>query len=297
MQPTRTLLGLVLAAWFGPVAAAAEPAMESRTLFGADSARRWSAAESTIESSTTRTRAGQPVLHWHVTVDHFAGEAKYPIGWPRISLDLKTPAERDWSGWDYLQMWVYTDTTRERLPRDPAGLSLHNPDRQGAFGLPLDQLRKGQWVQIRIPLADVPRHNDVRLIQFHISESSYKHQDQLDFYFDDVALLRYAGPTPLDFAPESAVIFADARQLAVQFNLAGVKPDQTVEMACELRQAEKVVARAVVQAIRGPQRVSLDLGPAGLRPGEYEVSVRPAGAAEAATARVRLVESPWQPRE
>ena len=40
-------------------------------------------------------------------------------------------AARDWSGWDYLQLWVYTDTTRTALPRDPVGLTLHTPDKDG----------------------------------------------------------------------------------------------------------------------------------------------------------------------
>jgi hypothetical protein len=268
--------------------------MEKRALFGPESAPKWSPAESTVETSTAHTRSGQPALHWHVAVDHFAGEAKYPIGWPRISYAWRDAAERDWSGWDYLQLWVYTETTRAALPREPVGMTLHTPDKAGAYSRPLNELKKGEWVQIRIPLTGIPRHHDVRLVQFHISESNYRHQDQLDFYFDDAALLRYVRPTLLDFAAECAVIYADTKQMPVQFNLTGVKPGDKAEVVCELRRGGKVVAQTTVKAARGPQRLVLTLEGATPAPGEYELLARVEGGTEAAPARVRLVESPWK---
>ena len=199
---------LILTAGFGTYVATAErePPLEKRIVFSPESAVTWSVAESTVESSTVRTRTGSPVLHWHITVDHFAGEPQYPIGWPRANCALRDAAARDWSGWDYFQFWVYTDTTRAALPREPLGLTLHTPDKQDAYQRPLTEVKQGEWVQVRIPLAQVPRHHDVRLLQVHISESQYRHQDQLDFFFDELALARYAQPTLLDLAPEGAEI-------------------------------------------------------------------------------------------
>ncbi len=113
---------------------AAEPVreqLEKSILVGPESARQWSAAECTIEASKTRMRTGQGVLYWHVTVDYFSGEPNYPIGWPRIGYTFKEAAARDWSGWDYFQIWVYTDTTRIALPREPAGLAIYAPTGKG----------------------------------------------------------------------------------------------------------------------------------------------------------------------
>ena len=286
---------LILAVGLAPCAATAEsePRLEKRIVFAPEAASTWSVAESTVERSTARSRTGSPVLHWHITVDHFAGEPQYPIGWPRANCALRDAAARDWSGWDYFQFWVYTDTTRAALPRDPVGLTLYTPDKQDAFHRSLTELKKGEWVQVRIPLAQVPRHQDVRLMQVHISESQYRHQDQLDFYFDELALVRYAQPTLLDFAPEGAAMFADGKQLPVRFQLAGVKPGERVDVACELRKGKTVVARTTVEAVRGPQRVVIDLSGARPEAGEYQVVARAQGGAEAA-ARVRLVASPWQ---
>jgi len=268
--------------------------MEKRIVFGPETAGQWSAAESSLEASTRYTRTGQPVLHWHITVDHFAGEPKYPIGWPRISRTLREAASRDWSAWDYLQLWVYTDASRDALPREPVGLALHTPDKEGAYHRPLQELKKGVWTQIRIPLTAVPRHQDVRLMQFHISESNYRHQDQLDFYFDNIVLLRYAQPTVLEFAAENAVMFADAKRVPVRFNLAGVKPGERVDVSCELKAGGEVVARSNVKAMRGLQRVAFELGAPTMKPGRYQIEARAAGGTETATAVVRFVESPWK---
>ena len=277
----------------GSRAAGAEPPLEKRIVFGPESAPQWSAAESTVETAAEPTRTGSPVLHWHITVDHFAGEVKYPIGWPRANCALRDAAARDWSDWDYFQFWVFTGTTRAALPRDPVGLALYTPDKQDAYTRPLSELKKDEWVQVRIPLAQIPRREDVRLMQIHISESNYRHQDQLDFYLDEVALLRYAQPTLLDLAPENAVMFADAQQLAVKFQLAGVKAEDRVEVVCELRRDGNVVARTAAACGRGPQRMTIDLSRVQPAPGDYDVVARAPGGAEAA-ARVRLVESPWK---
>ncbi len=206
---------------------------------------------------------------------------------------MRDAAARDWSQWDYFQFWVYTDTTRDALPREPVGLTLYTPDKQNAYLHPLTELKKGEWVQIRIPVSQVPRHHDVRLMQFHISESQYRHEDQLDLYFDEIALVRYAQPTLLEFAPAGDVMFADAKQLALRFNLTGVKPGEGAQVVCELRKQGTALARTAVEGVRGPQRVTIDLSRVKPEAGEYEVAARAAGGAEAA-ARVRLVESPWK---
>jgi len=274
------------------IAHAAPPVMEKQLLFGGATTKGWSPAESTVEVSTARVKVNATALHWHVTVDYHAGEAKYPIGWPRFGCSIPEPM-RDWSGWDFLHMWVYTTSSRPTLPREPVGLGLYVPDRANAYSVRLTELKLGEWVEISIPIAKIPRPNDVRHIQFHISESNYKHSDKLDLFIDDLALLRYARPTILDFVAETTVIFADAQAVAAHFQLVGVKPGETTPVTCELRCDGKVVARAMTQATRGPQRVSLGLGGKKLAPGNYEL-VAHGGSGGEATTRVRLVDSPWR---
>jgi hypothetical protein len=269
----------------------AEPVMEKHLLFDSASPKDWWPSESTIEFSPTRVKINASALHWHVPVDYYAGEAKYPIGWPRFSRSFPEPA-RDWSAWDYLHMWIYTSSSRPTLPREPVGLGLYVPDRANAYSIRLTELKLNEWVEIKIPMAKIPRPNDVRHIQFHISESDYKHGDKLDLFIDDLALLRYAQPTILDFAAETTVMFADAKTVAARFQLSGVKPGDAVPLMCELRRDGKVVARSTTQASRGPQRISLGLGKK-LTPGNYDLAAR-AGNGSEVTSNVRLVESPWR---
>ncbi|MBM4049107.1 MAG: hypothetical protein FJ279_28740 [Planctomycetes bacterium] len=268
--------------------------MEKMTLFGPGTAKEWSVAESKMEASAERVKVGKEALHWHVTVDHHGGEPNYPIGWPRTNHVIPEGPRRDWSGWDFLHFWVYADTSRTALPKEPVGLSLHTPDKPGAYSRTLTELRKGEWAEITLPLAQVPRHHDVRLIQFHISESRYQHGDALDLYIDDLALMRHAEPMLVDFAAERAVMFADERAIPVRFRLVGVKSGQSAEVSCELRRDGQVAARTALKAERGPQRVALDLGRQPLAPGDYELAARVAGSQQAVTAKLRLVESPWE---
>jgi hypothetical protein len=275
-------------------ALAQSPVMEKQLLFGGASAKGWSPAESTVEVSPARVKVNPTALHWHVTVDYYGGEKNYPIGWPRFSRAIPEGPQRDWSAWDYLHMWVYTDTSRAALPKEAVGLGIQAPDKATALHRPLAELKKGEWVKIMVPVSAVTNPADVRNIQFHIAEANYKHGDQLDLFIDDLALLRYAQPTILDFAAETAVMFAGARVLPVKLKLAGIAPGQRAEITCELRRDGQPVAQATASAERGPQRLALDLGSKKLPPGDYELSARVAGNSQPVTAKARLVESPWR---
>jgi hypothetical protein len=246
-----------------------------------------------METTAVRVKTGDSSLRWRVTVDYHAGEVNYPIGWPRVSHAI-AEGERDWSEWEFLRMWVYADTSREALPREPAGLGLQTPDKASAFHRPLNELRKGEWVQITVPVAELPGGgSDVRQIQFHISESNYRHGDTLDLFIDDLALERHAAPAIEDFAAEGAVSFSDARHLPVRFRMLGLKAGESAQVTCELRRGEKTAARGSWKVPRGPQRCVLDSGGEQLAPGNYELIARVEGAPAPATASVRIVESPW----
>jgi len=302
MKKWRWHLILILFSAMGAVGMQGAPAhrdgspypMEKRVLFAADSAQSWSAAECTIEGATNRIFEGKETLHWHVTVDHFAGEPNYPIGWPRITASIKEALKRDWSEYDFLQFEIFTRTSREKLPLEPAGFSLQGPDREHGFARPLAELKKGAWVEFKIPLSQLPRKDDVRSMQFHISESNYRHLDEVDFYISEVKLLRYAEPVLLNFEAESGALFADAKVVPVRFEVAGVRNRAEVKLECSLRKGGEVLVRKPITVERGAQRVVLELGGKILEPGEYEVVGEIINGSQARRAKVRLVESPWR---
>ena len=178
----------------------------------------------------------------------------------------------DWAAWDFLRCWIYVETSRNALPLEPIGLGLHTPDRANAYNRTLGELRKDQWIEIRLPISQIARAQDVRQIQFHVAESNYKHGDRVDFYLNDLALVRYAEPTLFNLTAENSVLFSDAAHLPVRFELLGVKPSSQAHVICELRRDGRVVASASVELSRGLQRVVLDLTDRKLSPGTYEVT-------------------------
>jgi hypothetical protein len=274
--------------------AAGDPGLEKQALLGGDLEKVWATAESDVAVETHRVKASGAAMRWHIAVDHFGGEAKYPIGWPRVWRTLKGP-ERDWSAWDFLEFWVYAETSREKLPTTPVTLLVRTEAGEGSGSRPLTELKKGEWVQFVIPVADLPRPEAVQQIMFSISDANYRHQDQVTFTIADLALVRYAAPTLLDFAPEQGVTFADAAGLAVRFRVTGLKPGETAECSCELRRDGVVVSRSTLSAGRGAHRLVLAFGEKPAAPGLYEVTAR-IGAGPPQTAAVRLVEPPWTER-
>ncbi|MBM4019843.1 MAG: hypothetical protein FJ288_16235 [Planctomycetes bacterium] len=278
----------------GRAGAASDGGFERQGLLGADPAKTWSAAESAVAAETSRVKAGGAAMRWHIAVDHFGGEAKYPIGWPRVSRALRG-TERDWSGWDFLEFWIYSETSREKLPSAPLALLVRVEAGEGSWSRPLTELKKGEWVRFVVPVADLPRPEAVQQVMFSISDSNYRHQDQVTFTIADLALVRYAAPTLLDFAPEQGVMFADAAGVAVRFRVTGLGPGETAETLCELRRDGAVVSRAAAAAGRGAHRLVLPLGEKRPAPGAYEVVAR-IGTGPPQRAAVRLVQSPWTER-
>ena len=267
--------------------------MEKRPLFTPAELKAWQPAESSVAVSTERVRGAETALHWHVKVDYQTGEPKYPIGWPRVGRTVPAGAERDWSEWDFLHAWIFVATDRSALPAVAAGLGLHTPDRTGAYQRTLSELKAGEWTEIKIPLTQIPRHHDVRQVQFHIAESNYRDGDTLDFFISDLSLVRYAEPVLLDFAPESAVVWAGAKRLPVTLRVAGVAKGRSTGLDVSLRRENREVWRAAVFAVRGEQTLALELGTTPLPPGRYEVRASLAGKPDVLVRELRVVESPW----
>ncbi len=270
-----------------------EPKMERRVIADGATAKTWSQSEATMDSSTGIVKTGGPSLHWHVTVDHTAGEPKYPIGWPRVGLPLKGDV-RNWSGWDFLHFWIHVSTSRKELPRVPAVLNiLQGTGKTAPYTIILSDLKKDQWLEVRVPISKLSQAGDVHMLQFNIAEDQYHHQDTLDFHIDDLALLRYATPTLVDFAAVNTVMFSDARVVPASFSLSGVKAGEPRRVTLQLKQAGDIVASGEFQVGRGAHRLALDLAKAALKSGDYELTGSVEGGA-AVRSPVRVVASPWQ---
>jgi hypothetical protein len=247
------------------------PLMEALVLADGDSGSVWQIAEATMEPDATHSRDGR-ALRFHIDVDHETGEPNYPIGWPRTFMAM--PEElRDWSGWDFIEFWLYAETSRESLPPSPLGFIVRCPDRNSSFSVTLSEATKDDWAHFRFPISSLPNPADCTAVQFFIAESNYRHGDVLDFWIDDLALLRYAEPTILTMRPLSGLHYADADAIHVEIELTGMAEDESAEVLARLVTDGATVRQGSARLGSGPHTIPLSVG-GGLPPGEYEVQAQ-----------------------
>lgn len=268
-----------------------EPAMEELILADGDSGSEWVPAEATMEPDDLHSRSGR-AMHFHIDVDYTTGEPNYPIGWPRTYLRVPDDC-KNWTGWDFIDFWLYADTSRESFPSTPLGFIIRCPDRNSQWQTTLKELRKGEWVHFRFPLANLPNPSDCAAVQFFISESNYRDGDALDFWIDDLKLLRYAEPTIISIQPLNQVAYADLPVLRVAVELTGLQDDATAQVEVMLVRGDETVQQASAPLRAGVATIPLPLeGRA--QPGEYRVIARVAGSDRTLIESVRLVSSPWE---
>ncbi len=290
-MPLRHVLMLLLIAAAVGFAAADEPPMEALVLADGDSGSEWVSAEATMEPDDTRAREGR-AMRFHIDVDHFDGEPNYPIGWPRTYLPIPE-GSRDWSDWDFIDFWIYADTSRESLPASPIGLIARCPDRNSSYSRTLSEVSKGEWAHYRIPIADLPNPADVTALQFFIAESNYNHEDVLDFWIDDLVLLRYAEPTIITMQPLSFALYADVPVIRVEVGLTGMDADETAEVLTRLVRDEATVRQGSATLGSGVHTIPLEVG-GDLAPGSYELQAQIVGTDRAVADAVRVISSPWE---
>ncbi|MBC8873035.1 MAG: hypothetical protein H8E44_26680 [Planctomycetes bacterium] len=179
--------------------------------------------ETKISASDRHAREGRQSLLFANTVDHTRGEKNYPIGWPRTGKDLSGAKLSDWSDYDLFECWICVETSRKSLPGKPVGVGFYHSGHKRSIHFPLAEVQKDTWVKVSIPVSRLLDAQDVQRIQFNISESDYKHGDQIDFYIDRPALVRYVEPAVAELNVERNILFSTERTLRVGYKLVGYK--------------------------------------------------------------------------
>ena len=249
--PARTLLLFVgtAACLAVPLSAAEAPdaPMERLVLDDMEDVGDWyndSPDETALTASEVHVKQGKTALLFANVVDHTKGEKNYPIGWPRSGKDLRKSGPTDWSGYDYFECWIYATTSREALPKTPVSVGFYHSGPKRSTSFPLAEVRKDQWVKIQIPIAKIEPSNDIRRIQFNISESNYTHGDHVDFYIDDVVLTRFAHPVIGSMHARRRLIYTSDRHLSAEFELLGSRSATDVTVVLEVGQGENIIASA-----------------------------------------------------
>lgn len=260
---------------------------------GADfDAAAWSPAEATVTVDKKHVKHGDTALHFHVDVNWSTGEKAYPIGWPRMN--RKWPeAVQDWSGYDFFEFSIYVESNRKTLPATPMGMTLYDKTGKKNYSRSLTDLQLGQWMDYRIPIAELTRSLPCTGMQFHISESEYRDGDVLDFWIDNISVTRFTQPTLAASTLPEQTITSGTRYLMADLNLMGVKPGASADVTWRIAVDKKSAATGKLTAQAGKHRYYLTLPPGGLVPGMYDVSFK-AGAEGPTPFHLIVVPSPWQ---
>ncbi len=253
---------------------------------------RWDPSEATVTAVEERTPGDRPALCFHIPVDHHAGEAKYPIGWPRMYAQLQRPAETDWDAWDRFEFDIQATASVDALPKSPLSFQILCPDRHQNNITSLDQLKLGEWITVSLPISGLKHLAELARIGFNISESSYADRTVLDFRIGGFRLIRSAECDLADLAIKTPVIYRDAQELRVELDVVGPPINVSRGIPFEIRQGETVLRRETLPAQRGRRIVDMEIGELKLAPGDYELVAF--SAEHTRKAAFKVVPSPWE---
>jgi hypothetical protein len=272
-------------------AQADEPPMETLVLADGDSDSQWHTAEAMMRPDATHSMEGR-AMRFHIDVNHETGQPDYPIGWPRTYLSMPEES-RDWRKWDFVEFWLYADTSRKNLPNTPLGFIVRSPDKPNSYHRTVDEAQKGKWTHVRVPTSDMPLPGQCTAVQFFIAESNYNHGDVLDFWIDGLALVRYAEPTIISMQPLGRVQYADTDAVRMEVGMTGLEERQTAELLVRLVRDSETVRRSSAVLRSGVQTVPLEVG-GDLEAGCYELQAQIVGSQRTVTETIRVISSPWE---
>lgn len=256
--------------------------------------KRWRPAECTVSASEKLKARGRPTVHVHIPVDHHAGQKKYPIGWPRMYLNLKRPDETPWAEFERFEFMVHATMSRGKPPKRVLNLQIHCPARPHVTNRNLSEITLGKWVRVSIPMRQIANVAEVRRLGLNISESDYRHGEKLDFRLGAFRLARAAEFGLGGLEVRSRVMYADAPVLKLQLDVVG--PPQKIGggLPLTIRRGKEILHTETVAVERGFQSVRIDLTKLKLAPGTYSVIAFAGDEKRQASGRFRVVESPWQ---
>ncbi len=245
----------------------------------------WQATESSLSATVLD---GVDAFRFALTVDWKAGEANYPIGWPRISREMRPG---DWRKWEQIHLRVLARTDRGSFPAEPLGLTISTEGHNSGWEKEAQPLQAGQWQDFTFDLRGLGNADKVSSVGVFISDASYADGTKLEFYISRLELLRYRQPTLLAFQPVARVAFADAKAIPLTVQMLGVAAGATAPVQIALMGEPGAIASHVAQAAEGETQLSLPL-PELLPPGEYTLTV--SVGTHSLSEGVKLIASPWQ---
>ena len=147
--------------------------------------KRWDPYECTV----TAVEGGMTV---NMPIDHKGGEKNYPIGWPRTYFQRLRPEEKDWSkakAVSFKFKLEFTGTTQKFPVTFHVRTLAPGAKKVEGIAVLVPGIVNNKEVAVEIPLEKLKNPENVAFFGFSISESQYKHGENLKFTVRDMKLI------------------------------------------------------------------------------------------------------------
>jgi hypothetical protein len=269
----------------------AESPVEHRYLDGLADPKRWDPAE--CETSVSpRTVWEHPSVRMRIPVDFTAGEKKYPIGWPRMYLNLK-PDEQAWQAYDRFEFQLFTESSRTNLPKRPLMFHVYGSQEQKKL-FPLDLAAIGESKAFTVNVSDLGITGAIMRLGFNINESDYADKDLIDFHLGGFRLARTTVAQVTELKAVAPALFCDSLALPVELVVEGPPEKLAAGLPFQLRSGDRIALSKTVPVTRGRQTLYLPLKDAKLGPGSYALIACPGSPDLRKEVAVIFTSSPWK---
>jgi len=223
--------------------------------------------------STRFLKEGKQSLAFMVRVDWSEKPGqKYAKGWPMLSRTFDEP--QDWSSYDRLELWIYTETTAQ-LPNPALRCGIGTPEGKPGRWHDL-ALKPNAWTRVSILLDEDRDWTRVTGVWFYLAEAWYHDGDRVNFYLDDLRLARRLTPA---FLSVSATARTHPRATAVDITVAVEGPVAGTRLRARLARDKANKTEASRSFPLTAKRCSLMLPIEGATPGPHTLQLALADAA------------------
>lgn len=215
--------------------------------------------QSSISSSNRYVKQGGFSLEFANVIGRSEDKQKKSSVWPRTAKRLRKSESVDWTDYDYFECWVYATTSREALPEYPIAIVFYTLRPNISFDIELAQIGMGRWTKIRIPLAQIQFGGDVERIQFCLPSRNYDDGDRVNFYIDDIALVRYAHPVIKSLSARRRLVYVSERCLIADYSLVGNRSDKVTSVVLEIGQGNLLHAKTSIAAADVREELAIEI--------------------------------------
>ena len=260
--------------------------------------KRWNPAESSVVAAQVKF-SDRPFLKWTAPIDHYAGEKKYPVGWPRMYMHnfsrTKPAILSDWSNWDFFEFDLMM-----KLEGDPANkncvVTFMIASTHPRSNTSLRKMHDGKVHSIKIPVSQITAPGKITSFGFSIAESNYKHGSKLTVHAGNFRLTRSSHCTVDKATMLTPAITAAAPSIKLHLHTTGPANDVARGVPFQLvyGKTNSVVREETLPVKRGEAEVEIAIDELQLEPGNYTLNLFPADKTRKKSLSFKVLSSPYK---